>query len=240
MILFILSILLKIGRAPFHYWLPLIIEGLEWINILILLTWQKINPIIILFYNNKINFLYIFIFLSLIIGAIKRFNNSSLKKIISYSSINQLRWIIISLNNNYLIKLYLLIYFYLIILIIRIIKLINLKYLSEIYNLKINNIFIKLFFFSNFLSLGGLPPFLGFFPKILIIIKINNSLIIFLLVTFTLLLLFIYFRIILVIFLLNSIKINNLIDNFKKKKINKLIKFSLLNNLILLIIFFIF
>lgn len=232
--------MLKIGRAPFHYWLPLIIEGLEWINILILLTWQKINPLIILFYNNIINFLYIFIFFSLTIGAIKRFNNSSLKKIISYSSINQLRWIIISLNYNYLIKLYLFIYFYLIIIIIKLIKLINLKYLSEIYNLKINNKFIKLFFFSNFLSLGGLPPFLGFFPKILIILKLNNSIMIFLIITFTLLLLFIYFRIILVIFILNSIKINIIINNYKKKEINKLIKFSLFNNLILIIIFFLY
>ena len=44
-IIIISSLLLKRGTAPFHFWFPNVIEGLSWINSLILITWQKIAPL---------------------------------------------------------------------------------------------------------------------------------------------------------------------------------------------------
>lgn len=220
--------------------MPLIIEGLDWLKIFLLLTWQKINPLIILYYNYLFNFLILFIIISLILGSITGLNFSSLKKIISFSSINQISWIILRLINNKLLKIYLIFYFFLIWIIVKSIIIFNLKYLNQIYNLNIKNKFIKLFIFINFLSLGGLPPFLGFYPKLLIIIKTNNFLIIFLIIIFTIISLFIYLRIIFSLLILNSIKINkiNIKINFKKKL--NLIKIIIFNNFFLLTLLFLY
>lgn len=235
----LLAIIIKIGRAPVHFWLPLIIEGLNWIKIFLLLTWQKINPLIILTFNNYNFILNLFIIFSLIIGSISGLNYSSIKKIITFSSINQLRWIILRIINNKLIKIYLLFYFFIIWIIIKSIMLFNITFINQIFNLNNKNKFIKSFIFINFLSLGGLPPFLGFYPKLIIILKLNNLLILFLIVIFTLITLFIYIRIIISILILNSIKLNKIINNYNIKKFYNLIKFTNLNNLILIILIFI-
>lgn len=236
--LIIISILLKLGRAPFHYWIPLIIEGLNWIRIFLLLTWQKINPLIILYYNYFFNFLILFIIISLILGSISGLNFSSLKKIISFSSINQISWIILRLINNKIFKIYLIFYFLLIWIIIKSIIFFNLKYLNQIYNLNLKNKFIKLFIFINFLSLGGLPPFLGFYPKILVILKTNNLIITLIIVIFTIISLFIYLRIIFSFLILNSIKINIINIKLNLKKTTNLIKLIILNNFLLIILLF--
>lgn len=237
-IILFISIIIKIGRAPFHYWIPIIIEGINWLKIFILLTWQKINPLIILYFNNYFNLINIFILLSLIIGSISGLNYSSIKKIISFSSINQLRWIIIRLINNKLLKLYLIFYFFTIWIIIKSIILFNIKYLNEIYNLNIKNKFIKLFIFINFLSLGGLPPFLGFFPKLIIIIKINNLFILFFIIVITLITLFIYLRIILSIIILNSLKTNKIKKIINNNNFINITLFILFINLSLILILF--
>lgn len=239
-IIIILSILLKLGRAPFHYWIPLIIEGLDWIKIFLLLTWQKINPLVILYYNYIFNLLIFFIIISLILGSISGLNFSSLKKIISFSSINQIRWIILRLINNKLFKIYIIFYFFLIWIIIKSIILFNVKYLNQLYSLNLKNKFLKIFIFINFLSLGGLPPFLGFYPKLMIIIKTNNFIIILLIIIFTIISLFIYLRIIFSFLILNSIKINLIIIKLNFKKTINLINFIILNNFFLLLLLFLY
>lgn len=235
----IIATILKIGRAPIHYWIPIIIDRLNWIKIFLLLTWQKINPLIILYYILNIKIFNIFIFISIIIRTLSRLNYYSLKKIISFSSINQLRWIILSINFNKLINIYILFYFYLIWIIIKLFKFINLNNINQIYNLILKNKFLLIFLFFNIISLAGLPPFLGFFPKIIIIIKINNYLIIFIILIFSIIILFIYLRIIYSIIMLNSLKLN-IFKKKNKKKINIYLYYSIINNLIIIIIFFIY
>ena len=42
------AILLKLGIAPIHFWFPSVITSLSWISCIILATWQKLAPLIIL------------------------------------------------------------------------------------------------------------------------------------------------------------------------------------------------
>lgn len=235
-----IAIIIKIGRAPVHYWLPIIIENLNWIKIFLLLTWQKINPLIILFYIFNIKIFNIFIFFSIIIRTISRLNYYSLKKIISFSSINQLRWIILSINFSKLINLYLIFYFYLIWIILKLFKYFNLIYLNQIYNLNLKNKFLKIFLFFRIISLAGLPPFLGFFPKIIIIFKINRYFIIFIILIFSIIILFLYLRIIISIILINSIKINFIFKKYNMNNLKIFLNYSIINNLLIIIIFFIY
>nr|QRW36384.1 NADH dehydrogenase subunit 2 [Nebrioporus cooperi] len=193
------TILLKIGAAPFHFWFPEIIEGLNWMNSLILLTWQKIAPMIILSYTIKNNlFMMIIIILSTFIGSIGGLNQISMRKIMAYSSINHIGWMLSTfMINEMMWIMYFLIYSLMSISIISILNKFNIFMLKQIFLLISKNYFIKFFLIMNMLSLGGLPPFLGFFPKWIIIqnLSINNFFIITFMIMMTLITLFFYLRI---------------------------------------------
>jgi NADH:ubiquinone oxidoreductase subunit 2 (subunit N) len=44
---FIIALILKLGIAPFHFWLPKLVSTLQSKEILFLLVWQKIGPLYI-------------------------------------------------------------------------------------------------------------------------------------------------------------------------------------------------
>nr|QXM16909.1 NADH dehydrogenase subunit 2 [Neoneuromus maclachlani] len=193
------ALLLKLGAAPFHFWFPSVMEGLNWFNSLILMTWQKIAPIILISYNNFPFFIYMAIILSLIIGAIGGFNQTNLRTLMAFSSINHLGWILSALLiSESLWITYFLFYVFLSISIISIFMNFKIYHFIQINShLKSSNM-TKFFLFSNLLSMGGLPPFLGFLPKLIVIqnlIKINDFFMIFVMVMTALITLFFYIRI---------------------------------------------
>lgn len=131
-ILIILPLLIKLRLIPFHLWLPSIIEGLNWISCLLITTWQKITPLIIISYlniNKNIIFLIIFISINSIFGL----NQNSIRKILAISSINNTTWILfaILINENLWIN-YFLIYSLLNFLIIKILNNYNINYINQI------------------------------------------------------------------------------------------------------------
>lgn len=193
------TILLKIGSAPFHFWFPTVLEGLNWNSILILVTWQKIAPLIIFSYLINFYLLIFIVFLAIIFGRLGGLNQTSLRKIIAFSSINHLGWIMMSLlNNEYLWIFYFLFYYFLRFNVIWIFRNFKLTNINQTFYLKKMNILFNLTIFIALLSLGGLPPFLGFFPKWILIEIIANNKLIFSLIFilfFTLINLFFYLRI---------------------------------------------
>nr|YP_009499540.1 NADH dehydrogenase subunit 2 [Anastrangalia sequensi]ASL05654.1 NADH dehydrogenase subunit 2 [Anastrangalia sequensi] len=220
------ALLTKMGAAPFHAWFPEVMEGLNWFNCLIMLTWQKIAPMILLMYNMKMTmFLFCIIIFSSTLGSILGLNQISLRKILAYSSINHISWMIASMLNYQVTWLiYFLTYSIINLNIILILKYQNIYYLKQFNNtLNLNKIF-KFFLILNFLSLGGLPPFLGFLPKWLTInnlISNNFFLLSILLIIFTLITLFFYLRLTFSTMIINTNE--NLI--MSNKKINFLIIF---------------
>nr|QXM16896.1 NADH dehydrogenase subunit 2 [Neoneuromus vanderweelei] len=193
------ALLLKLGAAPFHFWFPSVVEGLNWFNNLILMTWQKIAPIILISYNNFPMFIYMSIILSLLIGAIGGLNQTNLRTLMAFSSINHLGWILSALLiSESLWITYFLFYVFLSISIISIFMNFKIYHFIQINShLKSSNT-TKFFLFSNLLSMGGLPPFLGFLPKLIVIqnlIKINDFFMIFTMVMTALITLFFYIRI---------------------------------------------
>jgi len=169
-IIIISALLLKSGAAPFHFWFPNIIEGLTWINALILITWQKIAPLILISYLNIKNLLLIRVILSVVIGAIGGLNQTSLRKLMAFSSINHLGWILRSLIIRESIWLiYFLFYSFLSFILTFIFNIFKLFHLNQLFSWFVSRKILKFSLFINFLSLGGLPPFLGFLPKWLVI-----------------------------------------------------------------------
>ncbi|RXG73281.1 NADH-ubiquinone oxidoreductase chain 2 [Armadillidium vulgare] len=106
--------LLKLGAAPFYFWY-LWVGGLN-----------KGREVII----------YSSIIVGGVVGGIGGINEASLRKLLVYSSLNHIGWIIIPLvvEND-----------------------VRISWIA------------KLTLFVSFLSLGGLPPLLGFFPKFIVI-----------------------------------------------------------------------
>nr|AML26651.1 NADH dehydrogenase subunit 2 [Ptiliidae sp. BMNH 1274723] len=202
------SMIMKMGAAPFHFWFPMVMEGLNWNNSLILLTWQKINPMIILMNKLNWNFLTLIIFSSLMISGLMGINQISIRKMLSYSSINHMAWMISAIFIN---EMSWLIYFTIYSLnnfwLILIFKKMKCLYFNQLFLLMNKSWQTKLFFLMNFFSLGGLPPFIGFFPKWLVLSNLINQNLVFLsliLIMTTILTLHFYLQITLKTMILNS------------------------------------
>nr|YP_009441773.1 NADH dehydrogenase subunit 2 [Tetratoma fungorum]AOY39318.1 NADH dehydrogenase subunit 2 [Tetratoma fungorum] len=215
------ALLMKLGAAPFHFWFPEVMEGLNWNNCLILLTWQKIAPMILIM-NNPLNvkFMVIIILVSLIISSLMSLNQISLRKILTFSSINHIAWMISTMMTSFSIwLLYFVIYSMITLNIILIFNYTNSFYLKQIINSVNYNKTLKFTLMLNFMSLAGLPPFIGFIPKWLTInwmIYNNFYLVAFMLTISTSIILFVYMRIIFSSLLIShfepkmsQIKINN-------------------------------
>nr|AXS65138.1 NADH dehydrogenase subunit 2 [Cucujoidea sp. 21 KM-2017] len=229
-IIFNSSIFIKMGAAPFHFWFPEISEGLNWVSNLILLTWQKLAPFSIISYVIENSSFFILVILSsLMIGGFLGMNQVSLRKILTFSSINHIGWMLSSmLISNSFWMVYFLIYTFISITLIWGFKNWNTFYLHQMFNFNNTEKSVNLMFFLMFLSLGGLPPFLGFFPKWITIyglVTYNLSLLSILMIILTLLTLFYYLR---SIFMFTTLVSSETI--LQKSKLNKM-TISVLNNL---------
>nr|ALO76080.1 NADH deshydrogenase subunit 2 [Elminae sp. GENSP01] len=229
------ALLTKMGAAPFHFWFPEVMEGLSWMNCLIMLTWQKIAPMILMIYNIKmIVFLTMIIFFSMMISGIMGMNQTSLRKIMAYSSINHIAWMISSMMFMETIWLmYFVIYSIITINIILIMNKMNSFYLKQLISLMNLNPTMKMFFILNFLSLGGLPPFLGFFPKWMTIqtmVENKMTFLPFMMVMMTLVTLYFYMRITFSTMLMNTNEINwNNFMNSKKSSNTTIMSLNLIS-----------
>nr|AXS65651.1 NADH dehydrogenase subunit 2 [Cucujoidea sp. 24 KM-2017] len=217
----------KIGAAPFHFWFPEVIEGLNWTSSLILLTWQKIAPMVIIIYSSKTTlFTLIVILTSMITGSIMSLNQLSIRKILAFSSINHIGWMLACISYNYTFWLtYFLIYVMISMNLVFLFKNFNIYYFNQLHSI-MNNKTLKFTFMMNFLSLGGLPPLIGFLPKWIVIQStMENSFFISVLMIFiTLIMLYTYIRLI-----FNSLTIKTL--EYKNFNYNPkiLVYFNLIN-----------
>nr|URH16632.1 NADH dehydrogenase subunit 2 [Amitermes californicus] len=164
-------LLLKSGAAPFHWWFPGVMEGLSWENCALLMTVQKAAPLMLMSYLIDINtFTLTIIMMSTIVGAIGGLNQTSMRKILTYSSINHTGWMLIALTaSENLWMMYFLIYSMLVMTVVSAIKLSGMSFINQTMMTNNEAKLMKFMMFTSLLSLGGLPPFLGFLPKWIII-----------------------------------------------------------------------
>nr|YP_009935657.1 NADH dehydrogenase subunit 2 [Mylabris calida]QNS38535.1 NADH dehydrogenase subunit 2 [Mylabris calida] len=196
------ALLTKLGAAPFHYWFPEVMEGLNWFNCVILLTWQKIAPMALLMNSPfQINFMIFIILSSLIVSTLMSLNQISLRKIMAFSSINHIAWMLSAMLTSFSVWfIYLLVYMMITFNIVYLFNHGKLFFINQLPAFLNQNKTSKLSLMINFLSLGGLPPFLGFLPKWFTVnwMVFNGlSILAFILIILTLAVLFIYVRLIL-------------------------------------------
>nr|YP_010318577.1 NADH dehydrogenase subunit 2 [Dendroctonus valens]ULD67704.1 NADH dehydrogenase subunit 2 [Dendroctonus valens] len=193
------ALLMKMGAAPFHSWLPEVISGLDWMMAFTVLTVQKLAPMILITYNTlNMNFMFLIIFMSGMVGSLMGLNQTCLKKLLAYSSINHIGWMLASLMCSF--STWLIYYFIYCIMNLNIIIFFNkfkINFINQLNQMFPLNKMYKIMFMMNFLSLGGLPPFLGFLPKWISVnqmINIGEHSLAFLLIISSLISLFFYLR----------------------------------------------
>lgn len=166
--------------------------------------------------------LIVAILISTLIGAIGGLNQNSLRKLLAFSSINHIGWIIsaIIFNEN-LWLVYFLIYTFLNICVIIMFNKYKIFYLNQIYTLFMGSTVIKFSLLTSLLSLGGLPPFLGFIPKWLIIqslIFIKLNFINIFIICISLITLFYYLKVGFAAFIINYNEFNWNYKNFYSQR----------------------
>nr|YP_010692957.1 NADH dehydrogenase subunit 2 [Anastrepha striata]WCB98073.1 NADH dehydrogenase subunit 2 [Anastrepha striata] len=203
------SLLLKSGAAPFHFWFPNVMEGLSWMNALVLMTWQKIAPIMLISYITiqQSTFIFSVIILSTIVGSMGGLNQTSLRKLMAFSSINHLGWMLAAMQiNESMWVVYFCFYTFLSFSLTFIFNNFKMYHINQLFNSFFNSKILKFMLFLNLLSLGGLPPFIGFLPKWLVIqlLILNSQYTLMTIMTvMTLITLFFYLRLCFAAFMLN-------------------------------------
>nr|YP_009653048.1 NADH dehydrogenase subunit 2 [Eleotris klunzingerii]QCG70180.1 NADH dehydrogenase subunit 2 [Eleotris cf. fusca MM-2019]QCG70119.1 NADH dehydrogenase subunit 2 [Eleotris klunzingerii]QCG70143.1 NADH dehydrogenase subunit 2 [Eleotris klunzingerii]QCG70155.1 NADH dehydrogenase subunit 2 [Eleotris klunzingerii]QCG70168.1 NADH dehydrogenase subunit 2 [Eleotris klunzingerii] len=173
-----LALALKIGLAPLHTWLPEVLQGLDLTTGLILSTWQKLAPFVLLLQISKSDqtLLVILALTSTLVGGWGGLNQTQLRKILAYSSIAHLGWMMLIIQFAPSLTLLALI-LYLV------------MTFSAFLTFKINNAttinslaisWTKAPILTSMapmilLSLGGLPPLTGFMPKWLILQELTKQ-----------------------------------------------------------------
>nr|UVU30528.1 NADH deshydrogenase subunit 2 [Xorides funiuensis] len=206
-IISMLSLLIKIGSVPFHYWYINLMNNMNWVSCLMLSSWQKIIPLMMLM--NLMNFKMIMFFslINCLISAIFGLNHQSIRLIFCYSSMNHLSWILLNLLiNELLLLLYFLSYFIINMSIMLILNKFNLYYINQLY--MFNNKYFKIFMIMNLISISGLPPMFGFLMKwysMYMMIMNNMMFMIFILLMMSILTFIFYSKLMISIMLKSSI-----------------------------------
>nr|YP_009139054.1 NADH dehydrogenase subunit 2 [Cacopsylla coccinea]AKE49769.1 NADH dehydrogenase subunit 2 [Cacopsylla coccinea] len=164
-----LALMLKSGIAPLHAWTPDISMKLSPMNLFLFTTMQKIIPLLVMFSSWSLLMKWV-IPLNIIVGSLGGISQSSINKMIIFSSINNSGWMMLSLTESlFLFYIFFLFYFKMNFLLMNFLVENKIKWTVQIKN---QNFFKKISFSSLMMSLSGLPPFMGFIPKWIILKKV--------------------------------------------------------------------
>uniref|UniRef100_UPI0030E4F134 NADH dehydrogenase subunit 2 n=1 Tax=Vulpes rueppellii TaxID=354189 RepID=UPI0030E4F134 len=174
-----IALTMKLGLSPFHFWVPEVTQGISLSSGMILLTWQKIAPMSVLYQiSPSINtdLMTLVALASVLIGGWGGLNQTQLRKIMAYSSIAHMGWMaaIITYSPTMMflnLSLYILMTLSTFMLFMLSTSTTTLS-LSHTWN-KIPLIASTIL--TLMLSLGGLPPLSGFIPKWMIIQELTKN-----------------------------------------------------------------
>nr|ASH96852.1 NADH dehydrogenase subunit 2 [Macrhybopsis sp. B AAE-2017] len=167
------ALALKIGLAPMHFWMPEVLQGLDLLTGLILSTWQKLAPMALIIQTAQTLdplLLSVLGLTSTFVGGWGGLNQTQLRKILAYSSIAHMGWMIIVLQYAPQLTLLALMTYVL----MTTTAFLTLKFSSATKINTLATIWSKSPVLTAttalvLLSLGGLPPLTGFMPKWLIL-----------------------------------------------------------------------
>nr|BAJ07651.1 NADH dehydrogenase subunit 2 [Butis amboinensis] len=178
MTMMIIALSFKLGLAPLHTWLPEVLQGLNLTTGLILSTWQKLAPLALLlqiFPSNQ-TLLILLAMASMLVGGWGGLNQTQLRKILAYSSIAHLGWMLLIIQfAPSLTLLALVIYLVMTCSAFLMFKKTNATTINMLAASWAKYPLIATTAPLILLSLGGLPPLTGFMPKWLILQELTKQ-----------------------------------------------------------------
>nr|YP_001648572.1 NADH dehydrogenase subunit 2 [Ptilocaulis walpersi]ABW83893.1 NADH dehydrogenase subunit 2 [Ptilocaulis walpersi] len=178
-ILITISLLFKLAAAPFHMWAPDVYEGAPTIITALLATVPKVGIFSILVQIGPvINVILISAVLSIIYGAIGALNQTKIKRLLAYSGIGHMGFILLGVaidtfESIQASLIYIIIYIIITICSFTIILSLNLtkNLIIEISGLSGDNPVIAATLALTLFSVAGIPPLAGFLSKLLILLS---------------------------------------------------------------------
>nr|AFS17328.1 NADH dehydrogenase subunit 2 [Lepidodactylus guppyi] len=168
-----IAIMLKLGMAPVHAWYPEVLQGSTMNTALIISTWQKLAPLTLLYLMNPhlpTNIMLTLGLTSALLGGWTGLNQTQTRKIMAYSSIAHMGWLIIALTfNPRLALMTLLIYITMTTALFLSLNTTTTKTLTDLGMAWTQSPPLITLLVLSLMSLGGLPPLTGFTPKWLIL-----------------------------------------------------------------------
>nr|AVP81645.1 NADH dehydrogenase subunit 2 [Sylvirana montosa] len=196
-----IALMMKLGLVPVHFWMPEVIQGVPLYAGLILSTLQKMAPMAIIIQSSHLINLNLTIFLglaSILVAGWSGIGQNQIRKVMAFSSIGHLGWTILVLKFNPDLALFnFLLYVLMTTAAFVTLISINTTKFSEFATSFHQDPHLTVMMTLLLLSLAGLPPFLGFAPKILIsmeLVKQNAILLAALIMVTSMLSLFFYLR----------------------------------------------
>lgn len=183
----------KMGGGPFYFWFPSLCERISWGICLILMTLQKIIPLILM--GRIIGVVVWWVGVRrIIIGGVGILNQVKFKRLFAFSSIFHVGLVILGiLILEKIWFIYILIYIFIIMCVVERVWGIEVEFIGQMFRNKINWVFIV-----RILNIAGIPPLLGFFLKWMIFYWLvgEGVLMLTLLVLISVLMFYIYIRVV--------------------------------------------
>nr|YP_009424541.1 NADH dehydrogenase subunit 2 [Chlorotocus crassicornis]ASU92687.1 NADH dehydrogenase subunit 2 [Chlorotocus crassicornis] len=167
------ALLLKMGAAPVHFWFPSVMQGIGWSQCMMLMTIQKVAPMLMISYVMTSATAYMILIssiLSSLAGGVGGLNQVLMRKIMAYSSINHMAWMLAAVYVSTPLWLnYFIVYSIVSATVVSVLHSQQIFHFSHLSSLTHQSTLTKVATIFALLSLGGLPPFLGFIPKMMVI-----------------------------------------------------------------------
>nr|YP_004285828.1 NADH dehydrogenase subunit 2 [Nymphicus hollandicus]ACA80265.1 NADH dehydrogenase subunt 2 [Nymphicus hollandicus]ADM26391.1 NADH dehydrogenase subunit 2 [Nymphicus hollandicus]AYN50479.1 NADH dehydrogenase subunit 2 [Nymphicus hollandicus] len=173
------AIAIKLGLTPFHFWFPEVLQGSSLTTALLLSTAMKLPPtVILLLTSHSLNptLLTTMAIMSTALGGWMGLNQTQTRKILAFSSISHLGWMVaIILYNPKLTLLTFYLYTLMTTSIFLSMNSTNTLNLSTLMTSWTKTPMLNTTLMLTLLSLAGLPPLTGFLPKWLIIQELTKQ-----------------------------------------------------------------
>nr|YP_010418336.1 NADH dehydrogenase subunit 2 [Cuspidaria undata]USF19205.1 NADH dehydrogenase subunit 2 [Cuspidaria undata] len=179
--MFLLSgLFIKLGVVPFYFWVPSVMNSVSWFCCFLLSTFQKLGPLFLTMSILEMESVMIVIgCLSSVVGGVGGFNQSQLRALLAYSSIGHSGWmlggLVVSVGGAFV---YFISYFFtcaIVFFVLSMISLFNHNQITKCLAAESSSVFYLLSI--GFLSMSGLPPFVMFFGKVIVVFSFNKFLV---------------------------------------------------------------
>nr|AIL52168.1 NADH dehydrogenase subunit 2 [Cyrtopodion scabrum] len=173
-----IAIMLKLGLAPAHLWYPEVLQGVTMTTALIIMTWQKLAPLTLLYLTHNhlhTNTMLALGLTSALIGGWMGLNQTQTRKLMAFSSIAHMGWLIVALSlNTSLATLAMMTYVLLTTTMMLALITTTAKTIASLGTMWPLSPATLAATTLSLMSLGGLPPLTGFMPKLLILKELST------------------------------------------------------------------